>query len=272
MKNNLVLRTITGIGYVGLVVGSILLSPVAFAMLFFLITLLGLLEFYKMMHHGNVQPQKVWGAIVGLLYYVIITLAVSDLIPMMWLWTGLLFLFSIFIAELYRKKERPFANIGATILGFLYVVLPFALLNFFFKVPQISDSYQILLGFFIILWTNDTFAYIIGVTIGKHKFFERLSPKKTWEGSIGGALMGLLAAWVLYNYCDSFTLIQWLTYAVVIIIFGTLGDLSESQLKRSQNCKDSGDLLPGHGGILDRLDSVILASPFAFFYILLIGL
>lgn len=270
--NNLVLRGITGAIYIALVAGTIVISPMAFALLFLFLSLFGLLEFYRLMERSGLYPQKIWGIVIGLALYAMISLIALDVLPFNWLLTAVLFVFSLFIGELFRIKERPFNNIAATIIGLIYVVVPFALLNFFFKIPQISDSYQLVLGFFIILWAHDTFAYIFGVTIGKHKLCKRISPKKTWEGSIGGALMGLMAACLMYNSVESLMLTQWLTFAIVIIIFGTLGDLSESQLKRSQNCKDSGDMLPGHGGILDRLDSVLLASPFAFLYIVIIGL
>jgi len=129
----------------------------------------------------------------------------------------------------------------------------------------------LLLGYFVILWINDTFAYLFGTAFGKHRLFERISPKKSWEGSIGGALISIIAAWLIASFTNSLPLIHWIVIAIIIVICGTLGDLVESMLKRSLNCKDSGTLLPGHGGILDRFDSVLISAPIIFVYIQLVN-
>lgn len=131
-------------------------------------------------------------------------------------------------------------------------------------------SISLLLGFFIVIWTNDTFAYLSGMFIGRHKFFERISPKKTWEGTAGGLVFGLAAGYILSLFFDDFSLSEWLGYALTIIIFGTFGDLFESLIKRTLGLKDSGNIMPGHGGILDRFDSILLAAPFAFIYIVFV--
>jgi phosphatidate cytidylyltransferase len=126
------------------------------------------------------------------------------------------------------------------------------------------------MGFFFILWANDSFAYLTGVSIGKHRLFERISPKKSWEGSIGGFVSGLLTAWVISIFFKEFDLINWIVIAAIIMIFGTFGDLVESLFKRSLKVKDSGNILPGHGGLLDRFDAVFLAAPAVFVYLILI--
>jgi phosphatidate cytidylyltransferase len=124
-----------------------------------------------------------------------------------------------------------------------------------------------MLGFLLILWLNDTGAYLIGSWIGKHKLFERISPKKTWEGSMGGAFMALLTSWGMALLVKGIPLWQWISIGLIIVIFGTLGDLVESMLKRSLGIKDSGTILPGHGGILDRFDALLLAVPFVFVFL-----
>jgi phosphatidate cytidylyltransferase len=176
----------------------------------------------------------------------------------------------IFIAELYRFKKSPFENIAMTLVGVLYIAMPFGLLNFFYLSGH-NYAFILLLGYFVILWINDTFAYLFGTAFGKHRLFERISPKKSWEGSIGGALISIIAAWLIASFTNSLPLIHWIVIAIIIVICGTLGDLVESMLKRSLNCKDSGTLLPGHGGILDRFDAVLISAPIIFVYIQLVN-
>jgi len=176
-----------------------------------------------------------------------------------------------FIIELFRKNDTPFVNVAYTLLGVLYIVLPFAMLFHlgFYTNNSFSEhySYQIILGIFILLWTNDTGAYLSGRFFGKHKLFERISPKKTWEGAIGGGILALIVAYVISIYFTNLTLTDWIITGALIVVFGDLGDLIESMLKRSFGIKDSGKLLPGHGGILDRFDALLLAVPFVYSYL-----
>jgi phosphatidate cytidylyltransferase len=145
-------------------------------------------------------------------------------------------------------------------------------MNFFFIQTEGTESYhkELVLAFFVIIWVNDTFAYLTGSLIGKHKLFKSISPNKTWQGTIGGAVLGLITAWGFSVYFPFLDVITWLAFAGVLIIFGTFGDLIESMFKRRLGIKDSGDIMPGHGGILDRLDSLLIASPFIFVFIILV--
>jgi phosphatidate cytidylyltransferase len=151
-------------------------------------------------------------------------------------------------------------------------VLPFTLLNFFFY-PELNYGFptvSLLVGFFVLIWGNDTFAYLSGMAFGKHKLFERISPKKTWEGAIGGGLFSVVAAIVLSFFFEELNVYEWMGFALTIIIFGSFGDLFESLIKRSVGIKDSGTIMPGHGGILDRFDSILMAAPFAYIYIIFV--
>ncbi len=273
-NNNLINRTITGIVFVGVIVGSIIWNQLVFALLFFLITIFTLAEFYDIISRDKkIKPQKITGVFFGAILYTLAALAANNLIDAEILVFALFLPFILFITELFRKQENPFTNIGITILGIFYIVLPFSLLNFFFNpdfVPG-NTSTHILLGFFIILWMYDMFAYLVGMIFGKRRMFERISPKKSWEGLIGGLLFALTAAWLISMKFVKFDLLNWIIISFIIIIFGTLGDLVESMLKRSYEIKDSGRILPGHGGLLDRFDAVFIAAPAVFVYIVLIN-
>ncbi|MEO5569436.1 MAG: CDP-archaeol synthase, partial [Bacteroidia bacterium] len=177
--------------------------------------------------------------------------------------------FLLFIFELFRKSKHPFINIALTITGIIYVAVPFGLFLFIGANNGPDGMYhpQIALGFLYLLWASDTGAYLVGSKIGKHRLFERISPKKSWEGSIGGAAIALLTAFVISKFYMDLSLLDWMVVALIIVVTGTFGDLVESMLKRSLDIKDSGKIFPGHGGILDRFDGLLLAAPFVFFYL-----
>ncbi|HLG02883.1 MAG TPA: phosphatidate cytidylyltransferase [Bacteroidia bacterium] len=276
MDKNLLQRSITGIIFVAVLVGAILWNAYSMAALFLLIIILGLREFYALAEKTGARPQKVLGILLGILIFLLIFLLQTHVkIP-----TGfntryaillviLLFPFLLFIIELIRKSETAFSNVAFTLLGCLYISVPFALWN----IPVIEYSFKganpgfhynlhLLLGFFILLWTNDTMAYVCGRLFGKHKLLERISPKKTWEGFIGGFLFAVAGGWVVSKYYIEFSEMEWMIIAAVISVTGTAGDLVESMFKRNTGVKDAGTLLPGHGGILDRFDGVLMASPF----------
>jgi phosphatidate cytidylyltransferase len=268
--NNLLLRTLTGFVFVVAIIGSILFSPIAFAILFLVFTILALHEFYQLTGISQVSYiQNFIGITGGLALYILVSLAAMEILDKNWLLILLLIPLISIICELFSKHEKPFDNISKTLTGIIYISVPFATLNFFYN-PSFATGEihpHLLMGFFLILWTSDTFAYLTGMTFGKHKLFERVSPKKTWEGSIGGFIFGMLASWVLSIYFTDLNLVQWLGLGLITIVFGTFGDLAESMVKRSMNVKDSGKLLPGHGGLLDRFDAALLAAPAVFIYL-----
>jgi phosphatidate cytidylyltransferase len=264
--NNLVLRTLTGIVFVAVMVSAIVFNPLFFAVLFFVVTLFGLHEFYKLLKNGGKTPQNILGMVSGGILFAGLAAVANNLMHAKYLLALLPLLVIVFIFELYRNKPSPFENIAFTILGIVYIALPFGLLNFLY-LPGKSYTFILLLSYFVLLWINDTFAYLLGSAFGKHRLFERISPKKSWEGSIGGALTSIATACLIATYDHSLPSIHWIAIALIIVVSGTLGDLVESMLKRSLNCKDSGTLLPGHGGILDRFDAVLISAPLIFAYI-----
>lgn len=271
--NNLISRTITGFFFVVAIIGSILVGHVLFAILFLIITLAALTEFYKLIKsEGKVDVQLFPGVILGGIVFVIASLTALQVISLKYLALCLSIPVIIFIIELYRKRANPFMNISVTIAGILYIALPFSLLNFLLNPGFVPGEYHpgILVGFFAILWTYDTFAYLTGMLFGRHLLFERISPKKSWEGVIGGMFFGVVAAWVVAKFNSEYDFVILTGEAFIIMILGTFGDLVESLLKRSLNIKDSGKLLPGHGGLLDRFDAVLLTAPAVFVYYLII--
>jgi phosphatidate cytidylyltransferase len=278
MDRNLIQRLITGTLFVGVLVFAIWWHAWSYAALFLLITILGLLEFYRLIRLTGASPQVFTGVATAMLVYAGVyglyefTYELQLALPL-----ALLLTFIIFIIELFRGSAMPFENIGATILGVIYVALPFAFWHTaaFDTLNNINTgkletyyNYRYMLGFFIILWTSDSLAYVCGRLFGKHKLFERISPKKTWEGFIGGVVFTIAASWLVGEYIGGLQHIHWMVIGGIVAITGTLGDLVESMFKRRIGVKDSGTWLPGHGGILDRFDAVLISSPFVVMYIL----
>mgnify|MGYP000515094688 FL=1 len=278
MKNNLIQRTITGIIFVTVLITCILKGPVSFTILFALISALTIHEFGTIISkNGEAQINKPVSMLAGVfLFFGFAYLGVAPghneiLIPYLFLIIYLL------VSELYLKRPNPLRNWAYTMMSQLYIALSFALLNvlaFHTNVNGSSSEYNPILplSIFIFNWVNDTGAYCSGMLFGKHKLFERISPKKSWEGSIGGGLFSIGAAFVMAHFFPFMPTAVWVGLGLVIIVFGTWGDLTESLLKRTLGIKDSGNILPGHGGMLDRFDSTLLAVPAAVVYLYIISL
>lgn len=263
-------RAITGLFFVIVMLASVLTGAYAFTAFFTLLSFLCLNEFYTIVKSANINPNRIAGLIGGAFIFAGIGLHYVLHIDSKWLLVIIPVVGSIFIAELYKQSDTPFTNIGYTILGLAYAIAPF---SFFFGLAFIKGSYSnhFPLVFLLLLWSNDTGAYVVGRSFGKSKLFERHSPKKTWEGFIGGTLFTIGISILIAHYFDDITWRQWASVAILISCFGTMGDLVESMLKRSLNAKDSGSLLPGHGGLLDRFDGLFLSAPIVFAYLYLIS-
>lgn len=268
--SNLATRTVTGIAIVLLVIVSVLIGRYAFAGLFLLVTILGLWEFYSLLEKIEIRPNKILGVLVGSFLFTSNALIALEIAPQSILVFNFLLIFFVFLFELYRNLENPFTNVAFTFFGLLYVAVPFALLNYLPNPGFHEGVYQhnIVLGFFFLIWVNESGAYLVGSAIGRNRLFERVSPKKTWEGTTGGGVLCLITAWIVSIYFKELSLINWIVIGLLVVVFSTYGDLFESMFKRSIKAKDSGRLLPGHGGILDRFDGMIMAVPFVYVYLL----
>lgn len=282
MKNNFIQRAITGIIFVGVLIGCILGGPISFTLLFALITALTIHEFGNIVSkQPDVEINKPICMLAGVfLFFGFAYLGVMPgqteiLIPYLFLIIYLL------VSELYLKKKNPLNNWAYAMMSQIYIALSFAMLNVlaYHSIGNEGElsNYQVQynpilpLSIFIFTWINDTGAYCTGMLFGKHRLFERISPKKSWEGSIGGGVFSIIAAIVMAHYFPFMPISIWIGLALTVVIFGTLGDLTESLLKRTIGIKDSGNILPGHGGMLDRFDSTLMAVPAAVVYLYVIS-
>ncbi|MGL4909043.1 MAG: phosphatidate cytidylyltransferase [Bacteroidales bacterium] len=265
-SNNLLLRMLSGAVYVALITLSLLCSKEAFASLMFLGMLISLIEYFTITKKLSVSPQVALGIATAIVLFLASYVQVFQVLSNQndkILLLVIPLITAIFFVELFRHKAKPFSNIAFTLLGLIYVAIPFALTNYIFH----TAGAFFLLCFFIMLWANDSFAYVFGRAFGKYKLLARISPKKTWEGYIGGILS--VAGFSYALHCI-FVDIAWqhlLVVGFIVSITATLGDLVESMLKRSADVKDSGRIMPGHGGLLDRFDAALLSLPLVFVYV-----
>lgn len=265
--NNLTQRLITGILGSAAIITGICLGEWTYFIVFLIISIFTLLEFYKLVGLDGLAPQKAYGTLCGIIVYSLSFFVERDALSSRYYIVIFPLISCIYMIKLYKKFERkPFTNIAYTFLGIFYIAVPFALLN----VIAYEDNhynYEIIFGLLFILWASDTGAYFAGTLFGKRKLFERISPKKSWEGFVGGAVLALIFVFGLSQFFHSLTPGQWLVIGLIIIVGGTFGDLIESLLKRSIEIKDSGDSLPGHGGFLDRFDGLLISAPFIAAYL-----
>jgi len=263
--NNFWQRSLTGILFVIIIVGSICFHPFSFFAIFFLIIVVGVYEVKSLLTVAKVNIQFFSSLLLAVYLFVCSFLVHSKISDISIFYLIIPITSLIFIKELFKTDGKPFVNIALSIFTACYIGAPFALLNIV-AFNNGSYHYVIPLSIFILVWINDTGAYLSGVSIGKNKFFERISPKKTWEGTIGGFVCTVLVAFVLSIFWKELSTIQWMVFGGIISIMAVFGDLIESMFKRSIGVKDSGSIFPGHGGMLDRFDAVIFVLPMAVFY------
>lgn len=273
MKSNFLQRAITGILFVGVLVGCILYDPWTFSALFVVISALTIREFGHLINQvEGVSINKNIAMLAGVYLYMAVMAFCTNLSGSKIFLPYLLLIMYLMISELYLKKENPVMNWAYSMLSQLYIALPFAMLNilsFHTSPMDTSVSYNPILplSVFVFIWLSDTGAYCVGSLIGRHRLFERISPKKSWEGSIGGGIVAIGSSFIFTHYFPIMNMAEWAGLALIVVIFGTWGDLTESLLKRQLHIKDSGAILPGHGGILDRFDSALMAIPAAVVYL-----
>ena len=268
---NLVTRALSGAVFVAVMVTCIWLSGYYFFALALFLGVAGLLEFYRLADGiESVRVPRILGVIGGVLMLTTVFFAYCQKPSQPQLLAlNVLYVPLLFICELYRKENTPLRNLSLTVMGWIYMVLPLALLIYVESLPL---GNRLVLAFFTLIWASDTGAYLVGAFLGRHKMFERISPKKTWEGFVGGLFFALMTGYVFWQLglIDVWSLEKWMYVSSTLFIFGVLGDLVESLFKRSLNVKDSGNFLPGHGGVLDRFDSALIAAPFLFCFSLLL--
>ena len=273
--NNFIVRTITGVLFVAAVV-TCFLNPRAMALFFALVTGLSIWEFCGLVNERpGVQVNRFISTVAGVYFFIAVAAWRSGIVTNFVIFVPyLLTVIYLFASELYLKNENPVHDWAYTMLSQMFIALPLSMINILAFDVQ-SDGFvhydmMIPLMLFVFLWVNDSGAYCSGSLFGRHKLFPRISPGKTWEGSIGGGILVLIVAVVVgYLLGDGHTLSipMWMGLGLVVVVFGTLGDLVESLFKRTLGIKDSGNILPGHGGILDRFDSSLMAIPAAVVYI-----
>jgi phosphatidate cytidylyltransferase len=273
LKSNFLQRAITGILFVGVLVGCILYDPWTFSALFVVISALTIREFGHLINQvEGVSINKNITMLAGVYLYMAVMAFCTNLSGSKIFLPYLLLIMYLMISELYLKKENPVMNWAYSMLSQLYIALPFAMLNvlsFHTSPMDTSVSYNPILplSVFVFIWLSDTGAYCVGSLIGRHRLFERISPKKSWEGSIGGGIVAIGSSFIFAHYFPIMNMAEWAGLALIVVIFGTWGDLTESLLKRQLHIKDSGAILPGHGGMLDRFDSALMAIPAAVVYL-----
>lgn len=256
------------------VMGAILLSHWTFGLLLLAITIGGVVEFYRMSKAKGIKPQFVAGicsaiAIFALGFDYFFNASQFNIILLLFL---MLIVPIMFLVELFNGGDRPLSNVGTTVLALIYIAVPMAMLS---GVPLLLSGGEwiplTMVFYILIIWSNDTFAYLVGVQFGKHRLNERISPKKSWEGFFGGILGAIVVSALAAKYLDG-SYLMWVGVGVTTSVVGCLGDLVESMFKRTCGVKDSGNILPGHGGWLDRFDGFIFSAPFVFVFLILIAM
>ncbi len=282
-------RTLTAAVFVAVLLTCINYNFISFASLFLIISLWGLYEFYQLSEKLGVKPYKPIGYLAGACifsYSVVSNSSIALFFPTETILAYvLIFVFFVFVIALFDDNKNTILNITHTLAGLIYAVVPFAVLV---SITCIDKNYTLshqtgnliddiapynphyVLGIILLIWMNDVCAYLVGSLIGKHKLYERISPGKTWEGSIGSAILTMGCSFIIANWYPELSLKHWMIMTLIICVFGTIGDLVESMLKRQAGVKDSGRIMPGHGGILDRFDSLLFVAPFIYAYLILV--
>jgi phosphatidate cytidylyltransferase len=280
---NFIVRTLSGAVLLLVILGALYVGYYGYLALLFLVTMSGVWEFYNLSKAKEYEPQRGTGILLSLFIYLagaflglsfVDNLGYDGLALSAFALCGVVLLVGVVLsAEVFRNRTSPIVNVATTLAGALYVALPMALMAVvpLFLVGGGEWDALYFLFYLFLVWGNDVFAYLAGVTMGRHKMCERLSPKKSWEGFAGGVL-GSLAVGALGAYVLSESYVVWLGLAFVVSLSSVVGDLVESMFKRDAGVKDSGSIMPGHGGILDRFDAFILSAPFAFIYLLIVNI
>ncbi|NBC82814.1 MAG: phosphatidate cytidylyltransferase [Bacteroidetes bacterium] len=269
---NLLLRSLSGIIYLAVLIAAIMYNEYSFTSVITVISAICALELAAMLKNRYPEFRPFFITFVIPAISIFTYLCFAGYLPLVFIFSLLLLIPLVFVSQLYITASNPFILIGLQLMAWLYLAIPFILIYFMVFNPLTGFKYKpdLLIGYLILLWANDTLAYITGRLIGKRKLFERISPKKTWEGFIGGTIATFVLAWFMADYIPIIDKMHWLVIAFIVAVFGVWGDLVESLFKRSSGIKDSGFIIPGHGGMLDRFDSVLFSLPVVVLYLFLI--
>ncbi|MDD3741906.1 MAG: phosphatidate cytidylyltransferase [Bacteroidales bacterium] len=278
--NNFLKRTLTGSIFVAITTSLILINEWTFLAFVLIANLWLSIEFFRISSHDQTKALSFTSIFTGSIAIALVFLGKIFDINNSIYWLILIPALFIFIEELFLNKQNPLRNISVSVLSLIYITMPLItsiLLvfgnNLDFQINSSKEFHsELLMGILILIWIFDSMAYCVGVPLGKHKLFVRVSPKKSWEGTIGGAIFVIVAGIFMYKFFPVLSQTDWIVISALVIVFGTIGDLIESLFKRSINVKDSGETLPGHGGLLDRLDSFIFTLPWILIYFIVKGL
>lgn len=265
--SNLFVRAVAGILFSVAVVASFLTGPWFAGFLFLFFSVIGVHELYRLSHNlGDYKPSEFIGIVIGSLIHLITLWIVFEDKSASLFWLLLPVFVLLLSTQLIKLRQNALINMAITSLGWLYVSIPFALIVALSMITG-QYSYELPIGFFLILWANDTGAYFTGKAFGKRKLYPSVSPNKTWEGLLGGVILAIVAGWGLSQFFIVVETQHWVTIGLIVAIFGNIGDLFESHLKRTSGIKDSGTIIPGHGGVLDRFDGMLFSLPVVWVYL-----
>jgi phosphatidate cytidylyltransferase len=264
---NLIVRSLSGAIYVAAIIASLLINDWFFAGLCLLLNILGLLEFQKF--NNAFKKINYWQLAGGIALFTLFHLSFSETIDSKWLYLLLVLPLIILSAALYIKDTDIFKTLFFEMSGFIYITVPLIIVDYL-NINLNEKLNSVVLLVFILVWANDTFAYLSGMMLGKHKLFERITPKKTWEGFFGGMIATILISGLLFKFSGFESLVLWMILGAIISVVSVFGDFVESMFKRAAGLKDSGNIIPGHGGILDRIDSLLFVFPVVLVFIKLV--
>ncbi len=270
---NLITRGVAGVVYIAILLFGVLYNKYSFVIVFGLILVLALNEFFRLIEQKTPHLiSKLFNIASGVIIFVSAYLFLDGISILALPISALLYLLSLLVSAIIIDRKDIFNTIIYSAFGHLYITLPFCLLlliSYEYKLANTIYHYAFVLAIFVFIWVNDTFAFVTGITLGKHKLLERISPKKTIEGFVGGIFFTMLAGVGFSFLFTEYNIYFWIGFALIASLFATLGDLFESLIKRTYNVKDSGQLIPGHGGILDRIDSLLFVIPAIYIFLLL---
>ena len=272
---DIVTRAVAGVLYILFILLGVLGGRFSFVIIFGFILGISLFEFYRMMEKDTSHAiSKIFNIVMGVTIFFSVFLYLEEISLIALPISGLLYLLILISSAIFIKREDILHGIIYSGFGQMYVTMPLSLLMFmsyYFPTQSGGDGYHyaLVLAIFVFIWVNDTAAYFFGSLLGKRKLMEHISPKKSVEGFIAGILFTIIASLVFARIYEDYTVVFWIGFATVIALFGTLGDLFESLIKRTSSVKDSGNLIPGHGGILDRIDSLLVAIPAIYLYFII---